>query len=117
MNDNFEFYQAAALGGDFDLRGFRNQRFIGNQSFFQSSDLRIAIGKIKSSIVPMSYGFFGGYDYGRVWLNGENSNKWHQAVGGGLWLNGLNTITARLTYFKGTADDEARIAFGLGFGF
>lgn len=117
LNDNFEFYQAAALGGDFDLRGFRNQRFIGNQSFFQSSDLRIAIGKIKSSIVPMSYGFFGGYDYGRVWLNGENSNKWHQAVGGGLWLNGLNAITARLTYFKGTADDEARIAFGLGFGF
>jgi hypothetical protein len=117
LNDNFEFYQGATLGGDYDLRGFRNQRFLGNQSFFQSSDIRFAIGKIKSSIIPMSYGFFGGYDYGRVWLNGESSNKWHQAAGGGLWLNGLNVVTARLTYFKGTADDEARIAFGLGFGF
>ena len=117
LNNNFEFYQGATLGGDYDLRGFRNQRFLGNQSFFQSSDVRFSIGKIKNSIIPMSYGFFGGYDYGRVWLDGETSNKWHQSVGGGLWLNGLNVITARLTYFKGTADDQARIAFGLGFGF
>ena len=48
----------------------------------------------------MTYGFFGGYDYGRVWLDGETSNKWHQSVGGGFWLNGLNVITARITYFK-----------------
>ncbi|MFC5682924.1 metallophosphoesterase [Flavobacterium sp. MAHUQ-51] len=117
LNSNYEFYQAAALGGDFDLRGFRNQRFIGNQSFFQSSDIRFSIGKIKNSLIPMSYGFFGGYDYGRVWLEGESSNKWHQSIGGGLWLNGLNTLTARLSYFKATADEEVRIAFGLGFGF
>ena len=117
LNNNFEFYQGATLGGDYDLRGFRNQRFLGNRSFFQSSDVRFSIGKIKNSIIPMSYGFFGGYDYGRVWLDGETSNKWHQSVGGGLWLNGLNVITARLTYFKGTSDDEARVAFGLGFGF
>jgi len=116
LNNNFEFYQAAALGGDYDLRGFRNQRFIGNQSFFQSTDLRFSIGKIKNSLIPMSYGFFGGYDYGRVWLNGESSNQWHQSAGGGLWLNGLNTVTARLSYFK-SADEEARISFGLGFGF
>jgi hypothetical protein len=31
---------------------------------------------------------------------GENSEKWHQSFGGGLWLNGLNVITARITYFK-----------------
>lgn len=116
LNNNFEFYQAAALGGDYDLRGFRNQRFIGNQSFFQSTDLRFSIGKIKNSLIPMSYGFFGGYDYGRVWLDTETSNKWHQSAGGGLWLNGLNTVTARLSYFK-SADEEARISFGIGFGF
>ena len=117
LNNNFEFYQGAALGGDYDLRGFRNQRFLGNQSFFQSSDIRLTIGKIKNSIVPMSYGIFGGYDYGRVWLKNEHSNQWHQAVGGGLWLNGINTVTARLSYFKATVNEEARIAFGLGFGF
>jgi hypothetical protein len=35
---------------------------------------------------------------------------------GGIWLNGLNSITTRLTYFK-SADDEGRITFGLGAGF
>ncbi|RAR46482.1 calcineurin-like phosphoesterase family protein [Flavobacterium lacus] len=114
LNNNFEFYQGATLGGDYDLRGYRNERFLGKQSFFQSTDLRWNIGKIKS-IIPMSYGILGGYDYGRVWLDGEDSNKWHQSVGGGIWLNGLDLVTARLTFFN--SQDGNRIAFGLGFGF
>jgi hypothetical protein len=117
FNNNYEFYQGATLGGDYDLRGFRNQRFVGNQSFFQSSDIRYEIGDISNSILPMSYGVFGGFDYGRVWLDDEISNKWHQSVGGGIWLNGLSTITTRLTYFKSADDDQGRITFGLGFGF
>ena len=116
LNNNFEFFQGAVLGGDYDLRGFRNERFLGNQSFFQSTDLRWNIGQIKRSVIPMSYGLLGGFDYGRVWLNGENSNKWHQSIGGGLWLNGLDIITARIAYFK-SADDQGRFTFGLGLGF
>ncbi|UQD57424.1 metallophosphoesterase [Flavobacterium sp. K5-23] len=116
LNNNFEFYQGATLGGDYDLRGFRNERFLGNKSFFQSSDLRFTIGKIRKNLIPMSYGLFGGYDYGRIWLDGETSDMWHQSVGGGLWLNGLNIVTARVAFFKST-DDDARISFGLGFGF
>jgi hypothetical protein len=116
LNNNFDFYQGATLGGDYDLRGFRNERFLGNQSFYQSSDIRWNLGKIKRSILPMSYGIFTGFDYGRVWLKGENSEKWHQSFGGGLWLNSLNALTARIAYFK-SADEEARITFGLGFGF
>jgi hypothetical protein len=54
----------------------------------------------------MSYGIFAGFDYGRVWLDGEASNKWHQSVGGGIWLNGLGTLTTRLTYFKSADDDK-----------
>ncbi|WP_264563982.1 metallophosphoesterase [Flavobacterium sp. N3904] len=116
FNNNYEFYQGATLGGDYDLRGYRNQRFLGNASYYQSTDIRWNIGKIKKSIIPMSYGILGGYDYGRVWLSGENSKKWHQSVGGGVWLNGLNVITARVTYFK-SFDDPARITVGLGYGF
>lgn len=115
-NDNFEFYQGAALGGDYDLRGFRNERFLGRQSFFNSSDLRLSLGKIKGSLLPMSYGVLGGFDYGRVWLPGEESKAWHRSYGGGLWLNSLGVVTARLTYFKSEID-HSRIAFGLGFGF
>ncbi|SHH03570.1 Calcineurin-like phosphoesterase [Flavobacterium micromati] len=117
LNNNFEFYQGAQLGGDYDLRGFRNERFLGNKSFYQSSDVRWDLGKIKRSVIPMSFGVLAGFDYGRVWLDNENSEKWHQSVGGGLWLNGLNSLTARITYFKSFGNDPSRVAFGLGFGF
>ena len=116
LNNNFEFYQGAVLGGDNNLRGFRNERFLGKSSFYQSSDIRYSLGQIRESFVPMSYGILGGFDYGRIWLDGENSNQWKQSYGGGLWLNGINTITARLTYFK-SKDEEARVSFGIGFGF
>lgn len=116
FNDNYEFYQGASLGGDYDLRGYRNERFLGNASYYQSTDLRWSIGRIKKSILPMTYGILAGYDYGRVWLNGEDSKEWHQSAGGGLWLNGLNVLTARVTYFK-SIDDPGRITVGLGYGF
>jgi len=116
LNSNFEFYQGATLGGDYDLRGFRDERFIGNRSFFQSSDIRFSVGRIKKSLIPMYYGIFGGYDYGRVWLDGEESDTWHHSIGGGLWLNAIKALTVRLTYFR-SPNEEPRVTFGLGFGF
>jgi hypothetical protein len=40
FDDKYEFYQAAIVGGDQDLRGFRNQRFSGKHTFYQSTDIR-----------------------------------------------------------------------------
>lgn len=116
LNNNFEFYQGATLGGDYDFRGYRNERFLGDQSFYQSSDIRWSLGDIRKKVLPMTYGFLLGFDYGRVWLAGEDSNKWHQSFGGGLWLNGLELLTARIAYFK-SVDDRGRLSFGIGFGF
>jgi hypothetical protein len=114
FNNNFEFYQAAMLGGDNDLRGYRQQRYNGKQSVYQSTDLRFAIGKWKSSILPVKYGVYAGYDYGRVWIPDEASRKWHQSVGGGFWVNGVDALTAKVFYFQGT--DGGRVAFALAFG-
>ncbi|AWA31460.1 metallophosphoesterase [Flavobacterium magnum] len=115
FSNDYEFYQMATIGGDFDVRAFRSERFSGKRSFFQSSDVRLQLGKIKNSIVPMRYGMLAGFDYGRVWLPGESSDKWHTAYGGGLWLSGINVITAKLNYFYST--EGGRVSFGLGFGF
>lgn len=115
FSNEYEFYQMATIGGDFDVRAFRSQRFSGKRSFFQSSDLRLEIGKIGKTVVPLKYGLLGGFDYGRVWLPGEDSDRWHTAYGGGLWLNGVNLVTAKLSYFH--AADGGRVSFGLGFGF
>ncbi|MFP9113997.1 metallophosphoesterase [Flavobacterium sp. RHBU_3] len=110
FNNNYEFYQASTLGGDADLRGYRRERFYGRNSFLHTTDLRYTLGKGKS-IIPVTYGLLGGYDYGRVWLPGEHSNKWHQGAGGGFWLNGASLITANVSYFYGS--DGGRVTFGM----
>lgn len=115
FDDNYEFYQSATIGGDFDVRGFRNQRFSGKQSFYQTTDLRWNLGKIKNGFAPLRYGVFGGFDYGRVWVQNDNSDKWHQSYGGGIWVNGVNIVTGKLQLFNST--DGLRISAGLGFGF
>jgi hypothetical protein len=115
FSDDFEFYQAASLGGDEDLRGFRDNRFSGKSAFFQSSDLRYFVGQIKNPFAPINYGAFIGFDYGRVWFPAENSDKWHQSSGFGLWLNSSNVVAAKLSYFHAT--DGGRIAFGMKFNF
>lgn len=63
----------------------------------------------------MNLGVFGGFDYGRVWLQGEDSNSWHSATGGGLWLNAINMISLQTSYFKGK--ETGRFTFGIGFTF
>lgn len=112
FNNYFEFYQAATLGGN-ELRGFRRERFTGKQYFFQSSDLRYTLGAVKS-FLPLKYGITAGFDYGRVWLPEENSEKWHNSAGGGIWLNGADMLTVNTQLFYGS--DGARLAVNLKFG-
>jgi hypothetical protein len=115
FDNNYEFYQAATVGGDNDLRGFRNQRFSGKQSYYQSTDVRWNLGKLQNGFAPISYGVFSGFDYGRVWLDKVPSDKWHHSFGGGIWFNGVNLLTAKFSYFR--SSDGGRFSFGLGFGF
>lgn len=114
FGNGYEFYQGAVLGGDQDLRGLRPGRFVGDKVFLQTTDLRLDLLRIKAGI-PMRLGVFTGFDYGRTWLKGEESDKWHSSYGGGIWLNGAQLITATVSYFK--SSDPGRIVVGLNFGF
>lgn len=113
FNNDFEFYQGATLGGDNDLRSYRRERFTGKASFSQSSDLRLTLGTLKA-FVPMKYGILAGFDYGRVWVNNDTSEKWHNSFGGAFWLNGANVVTFSASYFYG--EDGGRVSAGLKFG-
>ena len=115
FGDDFEFYQAASLGANNGLRGYRNERFTGKNSFYQSTDVRLNLRKVKTGLLPLNIGIYGGVDYGRVWLDEDNSKKWNNSIGGGIFANAADMITFQLSYF--TADDGGRISFGLGFGF
>lgn len=115
FGNEFEFYQAASIGGTDGLRGFRNQRFTGNQSFYQNSDLRYSFSSMKTKLIPIRIGMYSGFDYGRVWLNNEDSNKWHNSYGGGFFINGAELLSANIGLFN--SSDGIRAAFSLGFQF
>jgi len=111
FNNKYEFYQAAST----ELRGYRDNRFIGKQSFYQYSDIRLDMGKLKNPFTPLKYGVFAGFDYGRVWFPGEQSKRWHTSYGGGIWLTLINKITTKYSCFGST--DSFRFMFELGLGF
>lgn len=115
FTDKYEFFQGATLGGDDDLRGFRRERFLGDRSFLQSTDLRWNLGTIQKSIAPMEYGVFAGTDFGRVWLSGEHSKKWYHTFGAGVWLSIIDSLTGHVAYFR--SQDGGRVTGGVGFKF
>lgn len=115
FGDGFEFYQAAVIGGQDGLRGYRNQRYTGKKSLYQNTDLRYSFSRMKTPVIPIKMGVYGSFDYGRVWLDGEDSNKWHNTYGGGFFLNAIDVLSANLGAFH--SDEGMRVSFGLGFGF
>lgn len=115
LGKGYEFYQAARLGSSTGLRGFRQDRFIGQQAFAAGGDLRYSFDTLKTSFLPFQIGIFGGYDAGRVWYNSESSDLWHDSYGGGLWITSAKALNAKMSWFSG--GDESIFSFGLGYRF
>lgn len=115
FSEDFEFYQAASIGGNDGVRGFRNQRFTGKNALYQNSDIRFAFNAIKTQIFPIRIGLFSSFDYGRVWIKNEDSKQWHNSFGGGLFVNGAELLSANLGAFHSA--DGLRVAFAVGFQF
>ncbi|MEG9327339.1 metallophosphatase [Salinimicrobium catena] len=113
MGDNYEFYHAATLGGNRSLRGYRNHRFNGKYSFYQSTDLRTALGLIRTDFIPLIVGVSAGFDYGRVWTEDDDTHKWHNNYGGSVWINGFYALTANIGYYHG--GDGNRLTFTVNF--
>ena len=115
IGNGYHFYQAADLGSNTFLRGYRQNRFVGRTAFAQSTNINFKISDWNDGIIPLSYGGFIGYDYGRVWQDHEKSDKWHSSYGGGLWMNVIETITLKVNVFK--SSEDVMFTFGLGVGF
>ncbi|MGY0391638.1 metallophosphoesterase [Bizionia sp. KMM 8389] len=115
LGDDYEFYQAASIGASDGLRGYRNQRFTGKNSFYQLTDLRYMFQKLKTGVLPINFGVYTGVDYGRVWLQDDPSKKWHNSYGGGLLIMAAEVFTGNVSLFN--SDDGLRFAFSLGLNF
>lgn len=112
IGDNIEFYQAANLGANNGLRGFRQQRFSGERSLAFSGDLRYHLTKFRTGLLPLKLGIYGGGDVGRVWVDGQGSERWHNDYGGGFWVNAVDTISGTFGLFNSV--DGLRFAFTFG---
>ncbi|WP_299396582.1 metallophosphoesterase [uncultured Gelidibacter sp.] len=115
FGNNFLFYQAANIGGDTGLRGYRAERFTGKSSMVASADLRYSFPSIKTRLLPLQITVFGGGDVGRVWLKDEHSKKWHNDFGGGLRVTAATSLSGTFNLFTG--EDGSRFSFGFGLNF
>ena len=107
------FYHTPSLGGRNGLRGFRDERFAGKSYFYQSSDLKLKLKRYVTAVSPVTIGMYGGFDYGRVWLPGEDSNVWHTSQGGGFWISSLKALTFNIGYFNSKESNLIQVGFGL----
>ncbi len=84
----FPFHDAAYLGGDSDLRGFRDERFAGDAAVYANIEARFAVARIRF-LVPMRLGLFGVGDVGRVFFDGDppGADDVHTGIGGGIWFS------------------------------
>ena len=112
---DYPFIYSTVLGGGRGLRGFRPYRFYGGKSFFHSTELRFKLVDTINSILPLSMGVMTGFDYGRVWLDGEASKKWHTSVGGGIWIRPVQLVVIQTNIY--VSDEDYRISAGINFDF
>ena len=112
IGDDFEFYQGASIGARNGLRGYRFNRFTGESSLAFSGDLRYSFKSFSTAIIPIQLGVFTGGDLGRVWVDEEDSDKWHNDFGGGFWINMIDTVSGQIGAFTG--EDGVRIDFRFG---
>ncbi len=110
-----QFYHYPSLGNLENLRGYRNNRFRGNRAFFHNIDLRMKILASNNTILPFDTGILGGFDYGRVSLEGQHSEKWHNSFTIGLWFDILGVAVLQ-PYFS-FGEEENLFSFRAGFNF
>jgi len=107
------YHDAAFVGGVNTVRGFREQRYAGDAAVYANVELRVFLTRF-SFLFPSDFGFHGLTDVGRVFYEGETSEKWHKAVGGGIWFAPVqrsNTFTVTV------AKSVERTALYIGTGF
>ena len=79
------FYELAFLGGSPNLRGYRRNRFAGDQSAYGIGEVRARFTRF-SGFLPGEAGVFALGEIGRVFSGNDQSKAWHQSIGAGLYL-------------------------------
>jgi hemolysin activation/secretion protein len=97
-----------------DLRGYVRHRFTGNGKLYVNSELRLQLLDINTSILPMKLGVKGFYDWGRVYMNTENSKTWHKGYGGGMYVVPLDERFTCSTSVAFSKEESPFVLFSIG---
>ena len=109
----FPLHGAATIGGLSTLRGYRWQRFSGDEAYYGALELRVPLMRANLLVVRGRLGVIGFVDAGRVRFRDRSPGGWHTGRGGGLMLETLGTV-AWAAWARG---EEDRFYVGLGFPF
>lgn len=94
------YFAGASLGGGNTLRGYRNQRYLGDASLAGSAEVRASVSDF-FLLFPGELGVLGLADAGRVWVDGTSEGEWHATGGFGLWATLVDQYALSLTMAKG----------------
>jgi hypothetical protein len=112
------FFKVSTLSGNQglgqlgNLRGMRRNRFSGQSVLYHNFEIRQSIAHFKTYLATFEVGLSILMDQGRVWQQGENSNKWHRGVGGGPWVNLYEKLIISATYTKSDVDSAVDVQLG-----
>jgi hypothetical protein len=111
----YPYFEAAFIGDGSTVRLARVNRYAGDAAAYGTAELRLSLGGVQV-VLPADFGVFGLADAGRVFLEGESSDKWHTAFGGGVWLAFLDRAYT-LSLAAASSDERTGIYLQGGFGF
>ncbi|MEE8146291.1 MAG: BamA/TamA family outer membrane protein [Longimicrobiales bacterium] len=112
---DFPFFDGAWVGGNSTLRGFSEYRFVGDAAVTASAQLR-SPGADFFLFLPGEVGVMALSDVGRVYLDGEDSDTWHSAFGGGLWAYFLKpSYTVSLAWARSEEGNKFYLSLGFGY--
>ena len=109
------FYQSAFVGGQGNLLGYRQFRFAGQHSLYNNLELRMKLADVFNYIAPGQLGITGFWDIGRVWEQQNNSGKWHNGVGGGIYFAPVSLVA--FSFVMGNSSEGWYPYFSMGFRF
>jgi hypothetical protein len=121
----YPYFEAAYIGGDLagsgefgadsPVRGLARHRYGGDGTLYGGADLRMPVSRFRF-VFPGTWGLLAFSDAGRVYLDGDESDKWHTSYGGGLWFAWLDRANVMSATFA-RSEGENKFYLGTGFSF